>query len=457
MASTPNPSTPNPSTADVSTPEQPGRPGRARPAGPYRRRPRRLLLPGAAALTAAALLAGAAPPASAVAGPRPLPAHAAPGAPAEPASAPAPVGSAPAGRPAPSAPVPALNPSALRAAIDDLEHPPVTAAQVRISGSAGSWYGASGVADLRSGRKVRPDDRFKVGSVTKVFVATVVLQLVAEGRVDLDTPIQHYLPDALPASYAPVTVEQLLNHTSGLPAEVGWPDMSTPEAVFEHRFDRWTREQRLATLPPGPMKFEPGERQEYRGINYVLAALLVEKVTGRHFGEAIGARLLRPLGLRHTSVPVDDPRIRGPHVRGYLEMSDGTLRDITAFDPSASFGQGEMISTTGDLTRFITALFSGRLLPPRLLDRMFTVPEGVRMTDGSPARYSTGLQTATVNGVTFWGKTGERYGYAGGMFATRDQQRRLVYAFNPTHRDDTQTEMTLRIADAATRAPGAAG
>ncbi|MFI1799402.1 serine hydrolase domain-containing protein [Streptomyces sp. NPDC020379] len=354
--------------------------------------------------------------------------------------------------------VPPLDTKALRAAISDLQHPQATAAQLRVSGSAGQWYGTSGKADLRTGQAVRADDRFRIGSITKVFVATTVLQLAAEHRVDLDTPVQHYLPGLLPKDYAPITVGQLLNHTSGLPGATGpgVPDMSTPEDVLKHRDDRWTPERLVAVSTRAPLKFTPGTRQEYRGINYVLAAMLVEKVTGHAYGKEIDARVLRPLGLRNTSVPGDDPKIHGPHVHGYLAMSDGTLKDATDFNQSEAWGEGEMISTTGDLDRFISALFSGKLLPEPALDKMFTLPSpDVRMTDGSPASYSMGLQSVTVNGITFWGKTGERWGYNSAMVSTKDGRRRAEFSFNPTHRDKSQTQMTLRIADALTKkAPG---
>ncbi|MGW2185072.1 serine hydrolase domain-containing protein [Streptomyces sp. NPDC001719] len=350
--------------------------------------------------------------------------------------------------------VPPLDTKALRAAISDLQHPQATAAQLRVSGPAGQWYGTSGEADLRTGRSVRADDRFRIGSITKVFIATTVLQLVAEHRVGLDTPVQHYLPGLLPKDYAPITVGQLLNHTSGLPDATGpdVPDMSTPEHVLDHRNDQWTPERLVAVSTRGPLKFTPGTEQEYHGINYVLAAMLVEKVTGHPYGKEIDARVLRPLGLRNTSVPGNDPKIHGPHVHGYLAMSDGTLKDATDFNQSEAWGEGEMISTTGDLDRFVSALFSGKLLPKPVLDKMFTLPSpDVRMTNGSPASYSMGLQSVTVNGVTLWGKTGERWGYNSAMFSTKDRERRVECSFNPTHRDQTQGQMTRRIADAVTK------
>ncbi len=346
-------------------------------------------------------------------------------------------------------PLPPLNPQALQAAISDLDHPAATSAQLRVSGTAGRWYGTAGAAD-QSQRKIRPDDRFRIGSVTKVFVATVVLQLAAERRIDLDKPVRHYLPGVLPPNLEPVTTAQLLNHTSGIPFEVGMPDLSTPAKVLAHRYDRWAPGQRAEHIPDTKAKFTPGTRQEYRGINYVLAAMLIEEVTGHDYGQEVEKRILCPLGLDRTYVPGrNETAIRGAHVHGYLDVPGQGLVDVSDFNTSRSYGEGDMVSTTGDLTRFAEALFGGELLPPALLEKMFTVPD-VSMVDGRPAAYGTGLQTFTINGVTVWGKTGEQYGYNAGLFSTRDQQRRIAYSFTPTARDAAQQQMTLRIANAAT-------
>lgn len=354
---------------------------------------------------------------------------------------------------------PPLDPTALQAVIDDREHPPSTAAQLHVGGTAGHWRGTSGVADIRTLRPVTALDRVRIGSITKVFVATVVLQLVAEARVALDTPVRHVLPGLLPDRFAAVTVAHLLNHTSGLPDHVGIPDPKTAEEVFRHRFDHWTPKEWVATATHGPLKFAPGTRQEYRGINYALAALIIEAVTGRSYGETVAARLLRPLGLTRTVVPGNDPRIHGRHVHGYLVMADAGLRDVTTYDQSSSRGEGDMISTTSDPDRMLTALFSGELLPPGLLELMFTLPpKDVLMLDGSPARYSTGLQQATVNGVTLWGKTGETYGYKNAAFSSRDQERRFILTYHPTTaRNGEESQMIARVADLLTRAPSTEG
>ncbi|GLY53115.1 serine hydrolase domain-containing protein [Lentzea sp. NBRC 102530] len=345
-------------------------------------------------------------------------------------------------------PLPPLQPEPLHAAISDLQNPVATSAQLRVTGGAGRWYGTAGTANGR--REVGPDDRFRIGSVSKVFVATVALQLVAERRLSLDTKVRHHFPD-VPETLGAVTVGQLLDHTSGIPNEVGYPDLSTSAKVLEHRYDRWTAQQLRDLIPEAQPKFTPGTKQEYRGINYLLATMIIEKVTGRDLSVEVRDRVTRPLGLDKTYVPQrNETAIRGRHVHGYLEV-DGQRVDVTDFNTSRAHGEGDMISTTGDLTRFAQALFDGELVAQPLLEKMFTLPD-VSMVDGRPAAYAIGLQTFTVNGVQVWGKTGEWYGYNAGVFSTRDGQRRIAYSFTPTVRDANQQQMTLRIANAVTAA-----
>ncbi|WP_371749408.1 beta-lactamase family protein [Streptomyces sp. NBC_01283] len=348
--------------------------------------------------------------------------------------------------------LPPLDPDRLRAAVSDLTRPPATSSQLWVAGSEGSWHGSAGVADLASGRAVKAYDKIRAGSITKVFLACVVLQLAARHRVELDAAIGRYLPGLLPRESARITVAQLLNHTSGLPDHQGLPETDTPEEVLRHRFDQWTPEELVGTVTQSPLKFAPGTKQEYRGINYVLLALLVERLCGRSYGDVIDERVLRPLGLARTVIPGDDVRLHGSHVRGYLRMSDGSLRDVTVCNPSSSWGEGELVSTVDDLSRFLEALFRGALLPSPAMEKLFTLPPvDVRMLDGSPARYSLGLQKATVNGVTFWGKTGEWYGYRTRIFSTRDQRRRFVLSYTPTPLN-AREDMTERVVAALTGA-----
>jgi D-alanyl-D-alanine carboxypeptidase len=365
--------------------------------------------------------------------------------------------------PAVAAPaLPPLDPVKLHDAIDPLPAGKVTGALAQIRGSAGEWTGTSGVEDVRTGAPVQPGDRFRIGSMTKVFTATVVLQLAAEHRVDLDEDVQRYLPGVLPAHLPKVKVRQLLNHTSGLPNDLSpeFPPSPGPAWFVAHRFDVWTPQQIVQISTRHEQQFDPGSKQQYEGINYYLAGMLIERVTGHSYADEVRCRIIDRLRLRGTSVPdIADPAIPGPHTHGYVAIpGEAELADVTEQSPWA-WAEGGMISTAPDLDTFLVALFKGRLLPPAQLDEMFRVPDveyaGTDNCNRGPgagkACFSAGLTTGTLpSGVTVWGKTGARPGYTSGMFATRDLARRAVYSFNPTNnKDGSDLPFVLRLASAA--------
>ncbi|MFD4864686.1 serine hydrolase domain-containing protein [Streptomyces sp. NPDC058412] len=339
---------------------------------------------------------------------------------------------------APLVPAPP-NASALERAITGLgaEHKDATAALVRVGGTSGSWRGSSGVADIVTGRPAVERGRFRAGSVTKTFTAAVVLQLAAERRVDLDGPVRRYLPGTVSDAYGTVTVRQLLNHTSGIPAADGPGDSF--EAQWEHRFDVTDPHDQLANALAKKPEFTPGSAQHYLNINYTLLGALVEKVTGTSYEEAVGRRILRPLGLHQTSFPSrTQTRILGPHNRGYqaLPKADGSreLRDVTDWNSSDRWAAGDIISTTADLERFTKALFSERIVPAAQLEEMFTVPAVKNFTNGKDATLTAGLSRIVLpDGTVAWGKSGGRYGYNTGIGATRDLSRTLVYSVNSTN------------------------
>ncbi|MFG2976673.1 serine hydrolase domain-containing protein [Streptomyces sp. NPDC048331] len=341
------------------------------------------------------------------------------------------------------------NAAALERAIAGLgpENKDATAAVVRVGGTSGGWRGGSGVADIVTGRAAVEQGRFRAGSVTKTFTAAVVLQLAAEGRVDLDGPVRRYLPGTVPDSYGAVTVRQLLNHTSGIPAADGPGDSF--QAQWEHRFDVTDPHDQLADALAKKREFAPGTAQHYLNINYTVLGVLVEKVTGTSYEEAVGRRILRPLGLRQTSFPSrTQTGIPGPHNRGYQAIvgADGSreLRDVTEWNSSDRWAAGDIISTSADLERFTGALFSGRVVPAAQLEEMFTVPRVKDFTDGRNATMSAGLsRIALPDGTVVWGKSGSRYGYTTGMGATRDLSRTLVYSVNST---DAKSQDTNPVA-----------
>lgn len=356
-------------------------------------------------------------------------------------------------RPASSAPCPTgtLDGAGLRAAIADLPSDEATSAQVRATTPVGCWTGAAGVGNLRSGAPVPPDARFRIGSVTKVFTATVVLQLAAERRVDLDAPVRRYLPGLLTADYDRLTVRQLLNHTSGLPSPKLPDDI---EWAVDHRYDRWTQERIVReALLNTPVFTPPGSKQQYTNMGYIVAGMLIEKVTGHSYAREMQDRIFRPLGLRDTSVPGNDPTIRGPHAHGYQQVvrnGQTELVDVTNWNQSITPASGDIISTLADLDRFSAALFGGRLLPAAQLDEMFTVPP-VDDLGGDPAVYSVGLTAFPLpSGEVLWVKSGSRYGYSSAIAASRDGTFRVAFSITSTDaKGDEQTRVSGAVIGAA--------
>lgn len=307
--------------------------------------------------------------------------------------------------------------------------PTATAAQVRFSGPAGSWQGGSGVAEVGPGTPVPAGARFRIGSITKTFTAVVVLQLAAEGRIHLDAPVDRYLPGFLPAGYAKATVRHMLDHRTGLPSP-SWP--AGVDWQIKHRFDRYTPEQLVRLALRNDREFRPGCRQHYTNMGYILAAVLIRRLTGRTYAEEIHRRIVRPLGLHDTLVPGDDPEIHGPHAHGYQTL-DGQLVDVTRWNQSSTPAAGDMISSLQDLDGYVTALFRGRLLPPAQQRDLFAVPDVPDFETGAPGTYSAGLTRLTLpDGRTIWGKSGARYGYNALIAATPDAASRVVYSVNST-------------------------
>jgi D-alanyl-D-alanine carboxypeptidase len=355
------------------------------------------------------------------------------------------------GRAAALAGVPPLNGQALAQAIVGLPSSQDTAALVAVGGRSGHWSGTSGLANLVTSSPALPGDEVRIGSISKTFIATVVLQLVAEHRIGLDQPVQDYLPGLLRAGDPPVTIAELLNHTSGLGPADGIVDTGDPQWFLTNRLGTYTTAQLLGPVLQEPLIFPPGTHQQYNGVNYIVLAMLIQRVTGHGYAQEIQQRILRPLGMHHTYVPATDPAMPAPYLHSYDSQGlapGAPLADISQQSPTLYGAQGAMISTTADLDRFITALFRGKLLPAAELDDMFTIPA----VASGPFRYGMGLLSyAFSNGVTVWGHTGETPGYVTGMFATRDLSRTLVFALTPVEPADSTQVLTseLAIAQAA--------
>ncbi|HUQ61390.1 serine hydrolase domain-containing protein [Lentzea sp.] len=286
--------------------------------------------------------------------------------------------------------------------------------QARVTDGRQRFAARSGKAELDSDRPVPLDGRFRVGSITKTFVSTVVLQLAGEGKVDLDAPVVRYLPGLVDGR---ITVRQVLQHTSGLFNYTDALPLS-PEEFEKIRYKHWTPQELLAISTAKPLDFEPGTRWNYSNTNYVVAGLLVEKLTGKPYEKAVEQRILKPLRLDDTEVPGDNPNIKGPHAHGYW-TANGKPSDITRLNPSVAWSAGEIVSTTRDLDTFIVALSSGKLLKPAQQQEIS------RTTAVSPG-YGLGLAVQTLPcGTKVWGHSGGIPGYSSDMLTTPDSKTRL--------------------------------
>lgn len=208
--------------------------------------------------------------------------------------------------------VPPLNGQALGQAIVGLPSGQETAAVVAVGGSSGHWSGASGLASIAAGTPAGTGGEIRIGSISKTFIATVVLQLVAEHRVSLDEPIQRYLPGLLPAGDPPITVAELLNHTSGLGPADGVVNTGDPAWFLTNRLDGFTTEQLLGSVLQEPLIFAPGSHQQYNGVNYIVLAMLVQHVTGHTYAQEIQPLACSPLATCPAHLSSASPRSSPP-------------------------------------------------------------------------------------------------------------------------------------------------
>ncbi|MGW0601490.1 serine hydrolase domain-containing protein [Streptomyces sp. NPDC002776] len=323
---------------------------------------------------------------------------------------------------------------AMKAAVKD-GVPGVTAG-ARTDGR--TWSATAGVGNLRTGKARSVDDRYRVGSITKTFVATVLLQLEAEGRLSLDDTVDTWLPGLVEGNGHDgrrITLRRLLNHTSGI---FSYTDDQTfvetyvlKDGFFRHRYDTKAPEDLVAIAMTHKPDFEPGTDWYYSNTNYVLAGMVIEKATGRGYGEEIRDRILAPLDLRATSVPGTRVTVPQPSSRAYSKLAESTTGptyDVTKLNPSLAYAAGEMISGSADLNRFYTALLKGRLLPPEQLKEMKTT---VRAEGIPNAGYGLGLIERELScGVTVWGHGGGIHGSSSEAVTTADGRHALSFNFN---------------------------
>ncbi|MEU7025641.1 serine hydrolase domain-containing protein [Streptomyces sp. NPDC046275] len=318
----------------------------------------------------------------------------------------------------------------LRKAMQEIVDAGFAGVQLRVNDELGEWAGSAGVSELGRTAKPPTDGHFRVGSATKTFVATVVLQLVDEGRLRLEDLVADHLPEL--GLDRRITVRMLLQHTSGLFNFTGEfaADGSVEPGVVAGWGKEWV-DLRHATFRPEelvrgalakPARFEPGTAWSYSNTNYVLARLLIEQVTGRSLPEETHRRILGPLGLTGTLLPETGEDIPEPHAHGYFGYDDAgewKVVDTTRFNPSWISAAGDMISTSRDLHTFFAALNGGRLIPSGLLAEM-------RVPDPTMG-YGLGVFVEELEGGgTVLHHNGGFWGWGALMYSTPDGTKTLT-------------------------------
>ncbi|MYV99491.1 serine hydrolase domain-containing protein [Streptomyces sp. SID3343] len=338
----------------------------------------------------------------------------------------------------------------LRRDADAIKALGVIGVQARLSTVGnGDVVATSGVAEAGTDRPVPPDGYFRMASTGKALVATVVLQLVDEGKLKLEDTVDHRLPGLVNGNGNDgrrITVRQLLQHTSGIHDD-DLPGFTTPQEYDERRHDAYSPAQIVALAMKHRPDFEPGAGWSYSNTGYVLLDMIIEKVTGHRWHQEVEDRVLKPLGMENTYLPGGTPTLRGSHANGYQVFPSGERVDVTDLilpDP------GSYVSTTADVNRFFQALLGGRLLPrARMAEMRDTVAVDEEIQAFWPqGRYGLGLVNRPLScGGGYWSHEGGDGGYITLNGATDDGGRTVTVSMSTALNDSP--EHALRQEQAA--------
>ncbi|MBL8166035.1 MAG: beta-lactamase family protein [Anaerolineae bacterium] len=306
-----------------------------------------------------------------------------------------------------------------------------TALVVQVSTPDGDWTATSGLADGE--RPTEPDDRFRIGSMSKTFVAVTALMLAEEGVFALDDAARDWLPDELVEQIAnldSVSIRQLLAMRSGIPDYLG---MTFWLAVQQDPTHEWTVNEALAYIHDQPALFEPDAQFSYSNSNYLLLQLILESATGQPLHTLVRERILDPLEMANTYTQISET-LPGEFVNGYLDIDgDGKLDDVTDINDGAGMGDGALISTVGDLTTFYRAL-----LQERSLLNEESMAELLSFQDADiEGRYSLGLAQWESDFGEALGHNGGVVGFvSAGVYLPEHQTIIIVLSGNMTHLPD---------------------
>ena len=289
----------------------------------------------------------------------------------------------------------------------------------------GTWVGTSGTAGQGLTTPITPADHTRIGSITKTFTITALLQLAEKGLVSLEDPISKYVPGMPNGDTA--TLGNLAAMTSGIPSYT--ENKAFTDALFANTSKAWTPQQLVDVVKGEAPMFAPGTKFYYSNTNTVLLGMVMEQVTGKPMEQIFSEQIFTPLGLTQTSFPGSSTEIPAPYLRGITVQGQpaGQTADATNWSPTWAFTAGEIISTLDDLRVWAKALATGQGLlgaeyqQKRLDSLKSTVPPN------TPEK-TYGLGFGIANG---WiGHTGELPGYNTAAYYNPTNQTTIVVMVN---------------------------
>ena len=304
------------------------------------------------------------------------------------------------------------------------------------------YEGVRGLADIAAKRPITPATVFRLGSITKQFTSATVLQLAADGKIELGAPIATYLP-AFPNGRT-ITVAELLNHTSGIQDYTEIPGWMV-EANIGHPY---TTEQLIAVFKDQPVHSKPGEKWAYNNSGYILLGALIEAVTHRPWYEVVEQRIIKPLGLSTIHYGADERRVAAM-AAGYTKDTKG-IAPALKIDMSVPGAAGSLIGSPADLAAWANALHHGKVLAPAEYARMIAPTQ---LPDGSTVPYAFGLENGEVRGQPTIGHSGGIFGFTtDSLYLPREDL--FVAVFTNSDSPSTPVEVTtLRLAAMALGSP----
>jgi D-alanyl-D-alanine carboxypeptidase len=298
---------------------------------------------------------------------------------------------------------------------------------------------ARGVEDLTTGAPMTADHHFRMGSVAKSFLASIVLQLVDEGKVRLTDTVESQLPGLI-TSNRDATIEQVLRLQSGIFDHASDPRYLAPylEGNFGHAY---TPKELVALSNDHPAVFAPGARFDYSNTNYVVIGLLIEKLTGMSLAEAVAERITRPLGMTETTMPLGS-EMQAPAARGYLVGTGEPPIDVTGISASSAYGHGNVVATPADMSTFYGALVAGKVVRSAYLEAMFTPDPRIE------TRYGIGVWTNdSIMPCGEWiGHDAASPGFDSSSQARRDGRRQFNVSITSLTPDDKAGDEKARKA-----------